>query len=152
MPEPGSPFSSVYTDLDLDACEVLEVFEEGGGASLRCDGYEGVDLFVTEGDLRFDVDAGVPNDTFSTQPGFNTLGERVEWRLRDGKPFAIVLRYNTSGPDGDQARTDLAVISVGRPGAPGCLVGWVPADASPSQNEAARTMADRDAAAGTCAA
>ncbi|MEL6616746.1 MAG: hypothetical protein AAFQ43_13470, partial [Bacteroidota bacterium] len=109
-------------------------------------------LYVTEGDLRFDVDAGVPNERFETQPGFNSVGDTVEWRLRDGKPFAIILRYNSQDVEAGRDRTDLAVISVGRPGEPGCLVDWVPANAQPSQNEAARTIADGQATTVDCTA
>ena len=35
---------SSYTTLDLEACEVLKVYEEGGGADLRCDGHGGFDV------------------------------------------------------------------------------------------------------------
>ena len=142
---------SVYTDLDLDACETLRTYEESGGVEFRCPGYDGVDLFVSEGDLRFDVDAGVPNGAFTTQPAFNTLGARVEWRLVDGKPVAVIVRYRMDAGDGNPPpRDQLAVITVGTEGAPGCLVDWVPADAAPSQNEAARALADREAVGFEC--
>ena len=146
----GTP-RSVYTDLDLDACETLRTYEEGGGVELRCPGYDGADLFVSEGDLRFDLDAGVPNGMFTTQPAFNTLGDRVEWRLVDGEPVAVIVRYRMEAGDGaPPPRDELAVITVGTEGSPGCLVDWVPADASPSPNEAARALADREAPGFAC--
>ena len=146
----GSRFESVYTDLDLDECEMLGSDEIGGHVELRCPGYRGIDLFVTEGDLRFDVDVGVPNDIWTSQLPFNYLGETVEWRLRDGVPFAVIIRYHlddgTYDFDGGTSKLPplLAVITVGREGSPGCIVGWVPVDARPSQNEAARRLADEE--------
>ena len=137
---------------EIAGCETIETFEESGGSVQRCAGVRGVPLFVSEGDLRYDVDAGVRNDAFETPSGFNALGETVEWRLRDGRPFAVIVRYEVEGPSGTAAdrRSDLAVIRVGRDGAPGCLVGYVPADAAPDQNTAARALADREAAAFAC--
>lgn len=134
---------SVYTHLNLDDCETLRTYEEASGVELRCRGYDGIDLYVSEGDLRYDVDAGLPNGRFTTPPAFNTLGETVEWRLRDDKPFAAIVRYNMEDGTGTRHSTNLAVLSVGRDGKPGCLVGWVPVEAEPSQNEAARKLADR---------
>ena len=146
----GAGVESAYTEIE--GCETLRTFEEGGGAEQRCPGVGGVPLFVSEGDLRYDVDAGAPNGAFTTPSGFNSLGTTVEWRLRDGEPFAVIVRYDVEGPGGTAAerRSDLAVIKVGREGVPGCLVGYVPADAAPDQNTAARRLADRDAADYDC--
>ena len=142
---------SAYTRIA--DCETIERFEESGGAVQRCPGYDGVPLYVSRGDLRYDVDAGVRNGAFETPGGFNALGETVEWRLRGGRPVAVIVRYEVEGPGGTAAerRSDLAVVKVGGEGAPGCLVGYVPADAEPDQNTAARRLADRDAAGFDCA-
>ncbi len=134
-------------------CETIETFEKSGGSIRRCAGYDGTPLYVTEGDLRYDVDVGVRNDAFTTPSGFNALGKTVEWRLRDGEPFAVIVRYQVEGPGGTAAerRSDLAVLTVGREGAPGCLVGYVEAGAAPDQNTAARRLADRAASGAECA-
>ena len=151
VPTASGDVRSAYTRIA--DCETIEMFEESVGAVQRCPGYGGVPLYVTEGDLRYDVDAGVRNDAFETPSGFNALGETVEWRLRGGRPFAVIARYAVDGPGGTAAerRSDLAVVKVGREGAPGCLVGYVAADAKPDQNTAARRLADRDAAGFECA-
>ena len=151
VPTASGDVRSAYTRIAN--CETIERFEESGGAVQRCPGYGGVPLYVTESDLRYDVDAGVRNDAFETPSGFNALGQTVEWRLRRGRPFAVIVRYDVDGPGGTAAerRSDLAVVKVGREGAPGCLVGYVPASATPDQNTAARRLADRDAAGFDCA-
>lgn len=143
---------SVYTPLDLENCEVLETDEESGGQSLRCDGYQGIPLYVTDESGRFDVDAGVPNTDWSTiaRP-YNSIGDTVEWRIQGGKPVAMILRYNFMTDGMYPVRTsELAVTSIGREGSPGCLIEWVEADAQPDQNTAARQIADQQAEGFDC--
>lgn len=140
-----------YTTLDYDACHTLAEYEHGMGVELRCPGYGGVPLYVTEGDLRMDVDAGVPNGVWTSLAPFNSLGETIEWRLRGDEPFALIARYHLDDGGGTPIPSRLAVLSIGREGDPGCLVGWVEAQASPDQNTAARTLADQEAEAFDCA-
>ena len=143
---------SVYTSLDLKNCEVLQTYEEGNGRELRCKGYQDIPLYVTESDARFDVDAGVPNSEWTTSGRpFNSLGDTIEWRIHDGKPVAIILRFNFEiSTIPEERSSELAVISVGREGSPGCLVEWVSADAQPNQNIVARQIADRQADSFNC--
>jgi hypothetical protein len=116
---------SVYTDLDFDACDVVETYE-GGGADLRCDGLEGWDIWVHEGDARTDVDYGYWNDNFETFSAFNGPGEKVEWMLGDdGVPYAAALRFFID-VDGRKAQA-LVVSKPGDSEVPGCVVGVVDA-------------------------
>ena len=149
-PTSDDGFASAYTPLDLDDCDVLDrSIDEGNWVELRCAGYRGIPLFVSEGDLRFDVDAGVANENFQTVMAFNTLGDSVEWRLREGEPFATIIRYRDVGTPGS-TRTILAVDRIGRPGAPGCRVAQIAGD-TPGANRRARQIADAEAAAFDCA-
>lgn len=150
--ETPKSIKSVYTFLDLENCEVLKTYEESGGQALRCKGYQDIPLYVTEGDARFDVDAGVPNSEWTTSGRpFNSIGDTVEWRIHDGKPVAIILRYNfETGTTPQKRSSELAVTSVGREDSPGCLIEWVKADAQPNQNTAARQIADRKAESFNC--
>ncbi len=52
--------------------------EESGGVELRCLGFAGIPLYVTEGDLRMDVDVGMPNGAWTSLGPFNSLGATVE--------------------------------------------------------------------------
>ncbi len=145
----GDGYSSAYTRLDLESCRVIaQNRDEGGWVALRCAGYGGIPLFVTEGDLRFDVDAGVANDQFATLATFNTLGDTVEWRMRDGKPFAVIFRYNDDALETPE-RSVLAIEKIGTSGAPGCRVAQIAGD-TPRANRRARQIADRDAASFDC--
>lgn len=118
---------SVYTDLDLDACDVIETYE-GGGADLRCDGLEGWDVLVHDGDARTDVDYGYTNDNFETFSAFNGPGKKIEWMLGEsGEPYAAALRFLID-VDGRKAQA-LVVSKPGNSEVPGCVVGVVDAAA-----------------------
>lgn len=118
---------SAYSDLHPEACEVVETYE-GGGADLRCNGIEGWDVWLHEGDARVDVDYGYPNDNFESFSAFNAPGPKVEWMLDDaGEPYATALRFLID-VDGRWAEA-LVVSKPGNSEVPGCVVGVVDASA-----------------------
>ena len=140
-----------YTRLQLSSCESLGAPASGGeGRQLRCDGHAGTDLYVTEVDGRHDVDVGVRDRQFSSPTERNTIGDTVEWWISGDAPVAAIVRFNMQDEPKGAVRSELAVLSVGSDDAPGCLVAWVPADASPNQNAAARRVASEKAAAFDC--
>jgi hypothetical protein len=141
--------ASTYTVIDLEKCTLVsEQSEEGTSAEWRCAGFGDIPLIVEEGDGRFDVDAGVKNDRFETVGAFNSLGDTAEWRLRDGKPFAVIFRYLDATPEA-KGRTVLAVEKIGSAAAPGCRVAQIAGDV-PDANQVARDLADSNAADFAC--
>jgi hypothetical protein len=140
--------TSVYTDLNLDRCRVIARDAESGAASWRCPGYAGTPLYVALDDDRFDVHAGSGTGQWEGLGGFNRLGPRVEWRLRRGRPVAIIYRYILTGAD-QPPGTRLAVKSIGRRGHAGCLVSMIDG-AIPNANALARLRADTRAEAFRC--
>ena len=141
--------SSAYTRFDLAKCDVLEENrEEGSYAAYSCPGYQGVKLFVQEGDGRFDLDAGVDDDAFQTMSPFNYIGDTIEWRMKDGKPFAVIFRYWDATETG-KGESMLAVESIGTAGQPGCRVAEIPGTA-PNPNQQARELADSRATSFEC--
>lgn len=141
---------SVYTDVDLQRCRILELIEEGGSVRRRCPGLGPVQLFVNEGDGRFDVDAGIDNDVWESLPGLNEIGGRIEWRLLGRRPFAIIYRLRLTATD-QPPGSSLIVETIGRPGAPGCQIATVDG-ALPDANARARAIADRQARTFRCRA
>ena len=138
----GQPmFASAYTKLDLDSCKVTHQEEEGESISWRCPGYKGVPLFVHAGDGRYDINAGVDNDSaWATLMAFNEPGETVEWRLLNGKPHAIIYRLHDVAPETPK-RSVLFVEAIGMDGQPGCVVARI-AGNTPDANEVARRHAN----------
>lgn len=144
-------FSSQYTPLDLAACTVTDSeSEEGQWAERTCHGYRGVSLFVDDGDGRFDIDAGVRNERFQSLGAFNDPPETIEWRMKDGAPFAIIYRLTDASPE-DAGRTVLMVERIGTAQQPGCTVAQVEGSRQDA-NVRAREFADRTAAGFDCAA
>lgn len=121
----GAEAASVYSKIVDAECTVLKTYEDGG-ADLRCPGHDGLDVFVSEGDARLDVDFGAKNDSFETFSAFNTIGDTVEWLTNaDGVAEAAIIRYLIS-VDGREAQA-LVISRVGSESEPGCVVGVVDA-------------------------
>ena len=148
--------ASRYSDLDLKKCQKLALFEdEGEGGEWSCPGIEDYDVRVWEGDLRsyvaFGTTAPAQCASMQTFGGFNSLGPRVEWRMKDGKPFATILRWftrqNTDNGDGIKQNW-LVVTKLGDKDA--CHIAYVDTRYAEA-NEVARQRADEMAAGFDCA-
>jgi hypothetical protein len=117
----GVQAASTYTKIDYADCETLKTYEDGG-ADLRCPGLDGLDVFVSEGDARLDVDYGFKGENFETFSAFNNIGDTVEW-LSDarGVPQAAILRYFIS-VDGREAQA-LVISRINTESQDGCVIG-----------------------------
>jgi hypothetical protein len=116
--------TSAYTALNTGQCQVLSQVTEGESISWRCPGRNGIPLFVNSGDGRFELDAGVADDDWSSIPPFNQIGSTVEWRLRAGRPFAVIYRLTSVDPTTDP-NSMLIAETIGTAGRPGCEVARV---------------------------
>jgi hypothetical protein len=155
VPALGQANTSAYTDLNLDQCSVLE--SDDFGTSWACPGYKGYPLYVAEGDLRFLLSYGFgaldEPAAGQTLPPFNTLGPRLEWRLRMEagvlKPFATIVRYHTADPETGEDRGQVLVVTQLEPGST-CQIAWIDALANANANELAREAADENAGSFDC--
>jgi hypothetical protein len=134
--------SSVYTPLVLDRCTIVEERpEEEGFTRWRCPGHGAIPLFVSSGEGRFDIDAGLDTGQFEFFNNLNRPAPRVEWRLRGGVPVAIIYRLLIE-PFDSAPGSALIVKTIGRAGRPGCLIAAVNGTL-PDANALARAAADR---------
>jgi len=148
--------TSIYSDLDLKKCRQLALFEdEGEGGEWSCPGIKDHDVRVWEGDLRSFVGFGkmAPAQCASMQTfgAFNSLGPRVEWRMKAGKPFATILRwFTTQNADGDNPvkQNWLVVTKVSDKEA--CHIAYIDTKYAEA-NDVARQRADEKAAGFNCA-
>ena len=151
-PGAAQTITSRYTQLDLHRCRTLEIIPEGESVRWRCPGLAGIPLFVNEGDGRSEIDAGYDDGEWESVPAFNTIGDRIEWRLSAGRPFAIIYRLRTAATGDMPAGSALVVEAIGHgTGVPGCRLGLVDG-ALPDANRRARALADRQAPNPHCAA
>jgi hypothetical protein len=138
-------FNSAYTDLDLDACLVLDA--DDFGASWSCPGYKGYPLMLTEGDLRFSLiyGFGAKAGDGQTLPPFNHLGEKLEWRLSNDlgrwMPIATIVRYFTADPETGEDKGQVLVVTQLVEGN-SCHIAYVDATANADANALARQAAD----------
>jgi hypothetical protein len=148
--------SSIYSDLDLKKCRQLALFEdEGEGGEWSCTGIAGHDVRVWEGDLRSFVGFGkeAPKQCASQQTfgAFNSLGPRVEWRMRDGRPFATILRWFTeTGSDAGAPRKQNWLVVTKLDDNNACHIAYIDTKYADA-NEVARQRADERAASFDCA-
>lgn len=154
---------SVYSDLDLEACQTVHV-EEGISITLKCTGPKGYPFYFKEGDLRQTVLFGHVSRTyvdqaFETFGTFNHIGTKAEWRLdADGKPIAAILRYflehsdpNTGMPAEAFWGQVLVISRVAQKGdGMGCMAAFVDAKANKDANLLARQLADTLAPSFAC--
>jgi hypothetical protein len=148
--------TSLYSELNLKGCEQLSLFEdEGEGGEWSCKGIKDHNVRIWEGDLRSFVGFGkmAPAQCAAVQTfgAFNSLGPRVEWRMKDGKPFATILRWLTqpSGDDGNPGKQNwLVVTKLGEKDA--CHIAYIDTKYADA-NEVARQRADEKAATFDCA-
>lgn len=91
-------FSSVYTDLNKDCRNALKSVGEGQDMPLRCKGYGGYKISIGFSAMASHLSVDSLDDKYSnvlaTQPISydQEKGRKIEWRLADGKPFAVILR------------------------------------------------------------
>ena len=101
-----------------------------------------VPLFVQNGDERYDVDAGAADDDAIWSATFDYPGRTVEWRLRQGRPFAIIYRLVPANPEARGVVSTLMVETVGTKAHPGCRVAMI-AGSAKDANARSRAAADR---------
>lgn len=107
-------FSSVYTDVErdckdaLNAADAKEAEANGQDIPLVCKGYGGYRInigfsaaaaFVSLENPKTDETINLGNDNLS----YGNTG-KIEWRLANGKPFAVIVRfgkYREMGADED---------------------------------------------------
>lgn len=145
---------SAYTSTARKDCKVMSAESGVGDSTIRiCPGKAGLVALVSEDDLRETVSVGRNRRDAAAEPAartwfgpFNSTTETVEWRMADGKPFAIIQRWHiadNNDQDKDGRPIAKAMLTVTRlpPGAV-CHVAYIDVAANPNANEIARRAAD----------
>jgi hypothetical protein len=107
---PKPVFTSVYTDLKKQ-CKALRetISTEGGDPVARCTGYGGyrISMYYSATSATLSVQRVADGEDvveLGTDYGnYGSRGEKIEWRIAEGKPFAVIMRlwkYRGEGADG----------------------------------------------------
>ena len=106
-PAPGAArFSSAYTKLakcgsGMTKKEEREAEKNGSDIPTRCEGYGGYDVYISYSACAsmFSLEKGDESISLGMQ-AVNWTQKTVEWRLANGKPFAVIMRvYDYAGDD-----------------------------------------------------
>lgn len=132
---------SVYSNLKFENCEVVETSEESSSKTYKCAGYKEWDIYARDADGRFTLSAGQAPDFLLQRQPFNSPGDKIEWRLKDGEPHALIYRLNLQDPKPEGAGDSVLVVaSLPAGGQSGCAQALVKAGSH--QTKAARRYAD----------
>jgi hypothetical protein len=157
---PPPVFTSVYTDLNKECKNAFKSVGEGQDMPLKCKGYGGYSLYISYSAWASAIYADPTNgrsresDTliFLAMQQLNydqEKGRKIEWRLADGKPFAVIMRISKysedAGANGDNPfdpkyKTGEALIVKGLKGQN--IDFEVDVKSTPNPNEKARQLAD----------
>lgn len=93
----AAQFSSRYTDLRKQCRNPSPARDEGQHTSLFCQGYGGFQLHIFDAATMVQINLETLDRRISlplAQQGltYDRQVNRIEWRLADGKPFAVIMR------------------------------------------------------------
>ena len=156
---PALAQTNTYTKFNFQKdCTIISEYELG--VSAICSGYTGYPVIFSEGDLRHMVRFGhiaKLEDQWESFGEFNRANDTIEWRLKDKKPYAAILRYfiENSNSNGEFTKAlegqVLVVSTVGTHEKPAsCVVGYVDARANKNANKLAQELADTKASSFIC--
>lgn len=160
-------FDSAYTSIT----DCIDIDPVGGAPySVACEAYEGIEVLVaySEHTQRLSFGRLGLDAQFGESPLraglYQDHGERVEWRLSEGRPFATIVGWRGVTPVYDEEAGDFTgetrinehflVVSALRPdgqnGMGACQVAYVDVKTTWRFNEVARRIAERDAPGFIC--
>jgi hypothetical protein len=137
---------SVYTKIDLKKCQQTEKPDEYVfGGTWRCKGVGGYDVFISSADDResaaFGKIKGNNCSGLKTFNAFNSVDNTVEWRVKNGRPYAAILRWTVSIDPEDSAKQATWLVINKLEAKDSCHMHYV-AGSYPNANDQARKAAD----------
>jgi len=150
-------FTSVYTNMKRD-CRTLpepKGADPGGDPAGVCKGYGGYRIFISHSawSAGFSIqalkDKSVSIDLGNDYSSYGARGEKVEWRLANGTPFAVIIRLGKYKDRDDGENPYTAANRIGSTLIVKGLKGWEHVDfkldgAAAAANVEARKLADQN--------
>lgn len=145
-------FDSHYSSIAENDCRTLESDDQS--STQRCTHFAGLSVIVTDFDARQDIIFQREKDgkrfplnlSQTVSPAFSALGEKIEWRHKKGQKSAlagIIVRFNASeNIDKPNKTTSYLVVSKATDNEI-CVVGKIPPQTGKTQNQLARSMAEK---------
>jgi hypothetical protein len=103
-------FSSLYTDLNKECRNAFKSVGEGQDMPLKCKGYGGYSIYIYYSAWAAHIAADPTNGKSRASDDLISLaaqsldysdakGRKIEWRMMNGKPFAVILRVSKYSAD-----------------------------------------------------
>jgi hypothetical protein len=139
---------SLYTDLTDNKCTTVVTAGKDmpGNLTSKCKGVGGYDLEVYLDDERNSIGVVLPSkktiglDLWNYFGNFSELGEKAEWRMKNKKPVALIVRLKVSDNGDGKPPTSYLVVSKVT-AASACVTDIV--KPGKNQNLQARRLADK---------
>ena len=143
-------FSSAYTTLTkcgsgMTKKEEREAEKNGSDIPSRCKGYGGYDVYISYSACAsmFSLEKGDESISLGMQ-AVNWTQKTVEWRLANGKPFAVIMRvYDYAGDDLCTSNGKITGSSLVVTGLKGYEIDETVNAKTPNANVKARELADK---------
>jgi len=141
---------SAYTSLKTSDCRTVETPGNEDSYIGECKGVGGFKIVLMEGDLRQSIDIVTPSGKrlplgfWHIFGAFSSVGDKAEWRLKAGRPVALIVRLNVSEDSEDSSRTTSYLLVSKISPTQACVVAKMKPEKD--QNVQARNLADRSAA------
>ena len=153
-------YDSAYSDFEPEnksICTLVTSVEKGdetmSSGVFECKGYDDYVVSFAKGDLRsfvtFGKQTGDHCAATQTFGGFNSVGKKIEWRLKDGIPIATILRWKVAYDPEDSTKEKSWLVVTKLEDNNSCHMGYVEGG-YPNANEKARWLADTAAEAFSC--
>jgi len=148
------PPGSSYTSTAPGQCRIIGSGNGVDDSTIRiCPGMTGWQVLVSEDDLRETVSVGRNRIWAEKEPAaqawfgpFNSAGTAVEWRAQNGRPFAIIQRWqlddNADQDNSGRPRPKPMLVVTRLPPGPVCHVAYIDVAANVDAEELARKAAD----------
>ena len=137
---------SVYSEITPENCVGKSNPNVPGSYFGKCKGVSGFDLEYYVSDSRDSLGIVSPSkkvfglNFYEYFKDFSEVGKKVEWRLQNNKPFALIVRLNVSDQEDETKQTSYLIVSkITEENA--CVIDVL--DPSKNQNVLARKVADK---------
>jgi hypothetical protein len=112
----AAQIKSVYTSLDEKHCRTMKPGPDSNVIyNGRCPGVSGYKLAVAASEEHQWIELVAPSgkkfDAGITPVAYDSLGKTAEWRIRNGKPIALIVRFDLRDDFGGKVTTSRLAVS-----------------------------------------
>jgi hypothetical protein len=111
----SAQIKSVYTSVDEKHCKTLKPQDTNVIYRGRCAGVAGYKLEVNASEehqwIELVAPAGKRSDVGLQPVAYDSVGKTAEWRVRNGKPIAVIVRFDLRQEFGGKVTDSLLVVS-----------------------------------------